>query len=234
MFKFFILLMSLTAFADQSEILLQGRDQFIKDAQKLLKNYCEEGETYRCLLQMKADCSHGKEPRKKYGCETLSKVEALEKRILTVDKSLAELELEEPAPAIVPTLPPVEAPPVVNVPETFKQLKVTPGSSLTKDGKDDFKVLKDLQDKINSQKVRTDCSAPSDCTLQDYGYWGCGGPNGTVVYSLKTNSASLKSDIEQFSKLDKEYLQKWNRDRNYTCALKNRTEPAKCVSNECQ
>jgi hypothetical protein len=234
MLKLFILLLSFNALADQSEILLQGRHQFIKDAQKILKNYCEEGETYRCLIQMKADCSHGDEARKKYGCETLGRVEALEKRILAVDKSLKEMPTEEPVEPIVKTLPPVVLPPAVKVAEVFKQLNVMPGSSVTKEGAEDFKVLKDLQDKINSQKIRMDCSDASDCALQDFGQWGCGGPNGTFVYSIKTNFTSLKSDIEQFTKLDKDYLAKWNRDLIYTCALKNRTEPAACESNQCR
>jgi hypothetical protein len=234
MLKLLILIFSISALADQSEILLQGRNQFIKDAQKILKNYCEEGETYRCLIQMKADCSHGVEARKKYGCETLSKVEALEKRILAVDKSLTEIQDEEPVEPIVKTLPPVVLPPEVKVAEVFKQLNVTPGSSLTKEGAEDFKVIKDLQDKINSQKLRMDCSDASDCALQDFGHWGCGGPNGTFVYSIKTNFTSLKSDIDQFTKLDEEYIRKWKGDVAYTCALKNRTEPGKCISNQCQ
>lgn len=234
MIKIFILLFCASAFADQSEILLKGRGQFIQDAQNILKGYCKEGDPYLCLLQMKVDCSHASDVKKKYGCDSLSQVETLEKKILAVDKSIADLELKEPAPPIVETLPPVIIPPDIKVPEYFKELKVTSGSSVTKEGKEDFKVLKDLQDKINAQKVRVDCIEASDCAIQDFGKWGCGGPNGSFVYSLKSNFTSLKADIEQFTKLDEEYQKKWNRDLSYTCALKNRTDPARCEKNQCQ
>lgn len=214
--------------------MTSARDQFIKDAQAELKKYCEEGDTYRCLIQVKADCSHGIPDRKDYACKTLSKVEALEKKSLAVDKSLSEMSDEEAAPKIVKTLPPAETKPQIKVPEVLGQVKVTPGSHETNEGKEEFKILKDLQDKINSHKVRMDCSGPSECTLQDFGHWGCGGPNGTVVYSLKGDVTQLKSNIEKFSELDKTYNKKFNSGATYTCALKNRTDPPKCVSNICQ
>lgn len=214
--------------------MISARDQFIKDAQAELKKYCEEGDTYRCLIQVKADCSHGTSDRKAYACQTLSKVEALEKKSLAVDKSISEMSADETAPQIVKTLPPVETKPQIKVPEVLGFIKISPGSSVTPEGRDEFKILKDLQDKINSQNVRMDCALPSDCTLQDYGYWGCGGPNGTVVYSLKADVTQLKSEIEKFSELDKSYNKKFNSGLAYSCAMKNRTDPPKCISNICQ
>lgn len=236
MLKIFILLFSLSALADQSEILLKGRAVYIKDAQGILKSYCKEGDPYLCLLQMKADCSHGKDIKKKHGCDSLLKVDALEKKILAVDKTISELELKEPAPPIVETLPPVVIPPDVKVSEAWKQLKVTMGSSPSSDkgGREDYKALKDLQDKINSHKVRIDCVTAADCAIQEFGKAMCGGPAGTFVYSVRGNHGDLINSINAYNKFDEEFQKKWNRDMYGSCVYLGRSEPTKCELNQCK
>lgn len=235
MLKILILLFSFSALADQGEILLKGRNVFIQDAQKILKGYCKEGDPYLCLLQMKVDCSHGKDVMKKHGCDSLLKVEALEKKIIAADKSITELQLKESAPAIVETLPPTVIPPDVKVSEAWKQLKISMGSapSSDKNGRDDYKALKDLQDKINSHKVRIDCVTAADCAIQEFGKAMCGGPAGTFVYSLRGNHADLISSINAFNKFDEEFQKKWNRDLFGSCVYLGRSEPARCEANLC-
>lgn len=234
MIKIFILLFSLSALADQSEILLKGRNVYIKDAQAILKGYCKEGDPYLCLLQMKADCSHGKGVKKNHGCDSLLKVDALEKKILGVDKSLSNLGLKEPAPSIVETLPPTVTPPDVKVKEAWKQLRVSMGSTQTKEGMEDYKALKALQDNINSYKVRIDCVTDADCAVQNYGDAMCGGPVGTFVYSLRGNHSELIKGVNAFNKFDEEFQKKWNRDFAGTCDYRGRSEPAKCELNQCK
>lgn len=230
----FLLLLPLSALADQSELLVKGREHFIKDAQKIIRSYCSEEDPYLCQLQMKADCSHGEEKKKAHACREISRLESLEKKIVEVDKSIKDTDDTQTIPPIVKSNPAPVLKPDIKVPEVLKQLRVIHGASVTKDGAEAYKPLKALMDKINAYKVRMDCVSAEDCALMDYGHWGCGGPNGTFVYSTRTNIPSLKSDVEEFTKLDDEYQKKWNRDLSYTCAMKNRTNPPTCIQNQCQ
>lgn len=241
----FLLVFSLNSYADQGEILAQGRDYLIDQAIATIKNYCinylpqrSPESTYICRLQITADCSQTSE-KQKNACEVLAKVQEIEKNIVLSDKNISQVEptplysskpvtSEEPKKILVPIKP------------VLIKLNIKRGSSLeyaspkTEEAIAESNLIDSMVLKINSLKLRNDCSSDSDCRFQEYGKKICGGPVGVIVYSaLGDEHKTLLEDIPKFTAADSAFQKKRNKDVMGTCDSNAREEPAKCKNNVC-
>lgn len=230
--------MTSIAFADQQEILVQGRDHFIREAVSKIRSYCPEApeDTYLCRLQLEADCFRDQKKNKK-ACRLLKKVNKLEEKILISDKNLGPENknkiLSKTVKAEIGTAKPV---PKISTP-SYQAITVSRGSSdynAPRESDKDNQELRSLQDKINAMKIRVDCQADSDCQIMNYGRRICGGPVGTFVYStVGGEHLSVYSEIAKFNEADKAFIDNWNKDLMGTCDWRGRLEPAKCAENIC-
>jgi hypothetical protein len=245
-----LILFSLNGYTDQSDILAKGRDHLIDQAIENVKKYCDDflpsrslDSTYICRLQITEDCSRPSE-KQNTACEVLRKVEDIEKKVALSNKNIAQY---EPTP-LYSSKPIIETKEkmqedvekkAVLVNPVYKQLAVKRGSSASYAPKipealaDSLSIDK-MALKINSFKVRVDCSSDSDCKIQEFGKKICGGPVGTFVYSqMGDENRSLKDEISKFNEADEAFIKKWNKDVSGTCDWNGRTDPAKCVDQVC-
>jgi hypothetical protein len=244
-----LILFSLNGHTDQSDILSKGRDHLIDQAIGHVKKYCSDflpdrsfDSTYICRLQIKEDCSRPSE-KQKSACEVLRKVENIEKNISLSDTNIAQL---EPLP-LYSSKPIIEKEKIqeevvkkaISVNPIHQQLIIKRGSSASHAPKNpeaiaDSQSIDNLALKINSYKVRVDCSSDSDCKIQAYGKKICGGPVGTFVYShLENENKSLVEDITRFNEADEAFIKNWNKYVYGTCDSNARNDPAKCVDMVC-
>lgn len=238
-----LILCSLDGYSDQSDILAQGRDHLIDQAIEKLKNYCADlpvrsvDSTYICRLQVEEDCSRSSE-KQKQACAVLAKVKDLENKISITNESVAQiapLPLYSTKPVIKQNAPEESAP----IDPAYRGIKVSRGSTLhgaprTTESLRDSQQLDDMIKKINTYKIRVDCSVDSECKVQNYGKRICGGPTGTFVYSERGEDYKvMQEEISKFNEADEAFIKNWNKDMLGTCDWRGRTEPAKCIENTC-
>jgi hypothetical protein len=177
----------------------------------------------------------------KNSCEILAIVKDLEKKVLSTDEVISQI---QPVPLYKNLKPRAETEITTEEekeklqPSTpnFKMVSVKYGSAKPKtpEGIKAYDELLEIHKKITSQKIRTDCNTDAECKFQEYGAKICGGPTGSFAYSTNGGeNDNVIKDIILFNQKDKEIVQNYNKEYSGTCDWQGRTEPSKCVDNNC-
>lgn len=220
----FLLLLSQVASADQGKMLSIARDSYLNSAIDKLNEFCkvrrpdlpnDNNHQYICMLQAKADCSHGEEGSRKEACEIVKRVESLEKMILYSDKNLSSVEripigvnLSFPKIAEdIPVTTPRSAPDAVNIRPQIPDISHMSNEEWEMRGRPNKQDMQKAANEwrkatndLNATTVKRSCKESTDCKLIYFGSHGCTrGHEGYIAVNSESQPEEFQKALASYN-----------------------------------
>lgn len=252
---FLFVLMAGESEAGQGKMLSIARDSYLTSSINALKDYCktncpdipsDENYLYVCKMQLRADCSHGEDENKKNACDVLKRVNKLEKMVIVSDRNLSQV--EKIPVGINLSIPKInDLPKIPSLPVAGEWIKTSiPNIQRMSEeewvyrGRPNKKTFQELanewrlaRDKVNAQKIQTECKQDSNCKLEPYGSFGCNnGHEGFIAINDQNQSPDFVSALANYNQVQPRIYKEMK--ESHACAAVVRTFSAKCQENKCR